>query len=60
MGAVGGESCLSKDKGPSNVKVELLSLTDDLISSVFTSSVGGYSFANIIPGLECSLLPQIS
>lgn len=56
VGAVGGESCLSKEGGPSNVKVELLSLTDDVISSVFTSSVGGYSFTNIIPGLECSSL----
>ncbi|KAJ8623402.1 hypothetical protein MRB53_031931 [Persea americana] len=50
VGAVGGESCLSKEGGPSNVKVGLLSLTDELISSVFTSSVGGYSFTNIIPG----------
>lgn len=50
MGAVGGESCSLKDGGPSNVKVELLSLSDDLISSVFTSSVGSYSFTNIIPG----------
>ncbi|XP_058077025.1 uncharacterized protein LOC131225505 [Magnolia sinica] len=50
VGAVGGESCSLKDGGPSNVKIELLSLADDLISSVFTSSVGGYSFTNIIPG----------
>ncbi|KAJ4969122.1 hypothetical protein NE237_015823 [Protea cynaroides] len=50
LGAVGGDSCSLKDGGPSNVKVELLSLENDLISSVYTSSVGSYLFTNIIPG----------
>ncbi|KAL5996451.1 hypothetical protein ACLOJK_026530 [Asimina triloba] len=50
LGAVGGGSCSSKDGGPSNVKVELLSVDDNLVSSVFTSSSGVYSFRNIIPG----------
>ncbi|KAL6978261.1 hypothetical protein U1Q18_019929 [Sarracenia purpurea var. burkii] len=50
VGAVGGESCSTKNGGPSNVNVELLSLTDDLVSSVLTSSTGSYSFTNIIPG----------
>lgn len=50
QGAVGGESCPSKNGGPSNVAVELLSPTDDLISSVVTSSTGDYSFKNVTPG----------
>ncbi|EEF47245.1 carboxypeptidase regulatory region-containingprotein, putative [Ricinus communis] len=50
MGAVGGESCLVKSGGPSNVNVELLSPSDDFISSVLTSATGSYSFNNIIPG----------
>ncbi|GLU07247.1 hypothetical protein SLE2022_242110 [Rubroshorea leprosula] len=50
VGAVGGESCLLKDGGPSNVKVELLSPHDDLVSTVLTSSNGRYLFTNIIPG----------
>lgn len=50
VGAVGGSSCPLKDGGPSNVNVELLSLTDDLISSVLTSSKGSYLFKNIVPG----------
>ncbi|OVA02510.1 hypothetical protein BVC80_9091g9 [Macleaya cordata] len=49
-GAVGGESCSLKDGGPSNIKVELLSPSDDLVSSTFTSAVGSYLFTNIIPG----------
>ncbi|KAH7862687.1 hypothetical protein Vadar_008104 [Vaccinium darrowii] len=49
-GAVGGGSCPNKNGGPSNVKVELLSSTGDLVSSVLTSSTGSYSFTNIIPG----------
>lgn len=53
-GAVGGGSCPNKNGGPSNVKVELLSSTGDLVSSVLTSSTGSYSFTNIIPGL-CSV-----
>jgi len=52
QGAVGGESCTSKNGGPSNVAVELLSPTDDLISSVVTSSTGDYSFKNVTPGLS--------
>ncbi|KAG5072994.1 hypothetical protein JHK86_008205 [Glycine max] len=50
VGAVGGESCSVKNGGPSNVKVELLSLSGDLVSSVLTSSSGSYLFTNIIPG----------
>lgn len=50
VGAVGGESCLDKDGGPSNVNIELLSHSGDLISSVLTSSEGSYLFKNIIPG----------
>lgn len=50
MGAVGGESCSIKNGGPSNVNVELLSLSGDLVSSVSTSSSGSYLFTNIIPG----------
>ncbi|KAL9435513.1 hypothetical protein AB3S75_021731 [Citrus x aurantiifolia] len=50
VGAVGGESCLDKGGGPSNVNVELLSHSGDLISSVITSSEGSYLFKNIIPG----------
>ncbi|KAF5745936.1 putative carboxypeptidase regulatory region-containingprotein [Tripterygium wilfordii] len=50
VGAVGGESCSHKNGGPSNVKVELLSLTDDHISTVLTSSTGSYLFRNILPG----------
>ncbi|XP_044493042.1 nodal modulator 1 isoform X2 [Mangifera indica] len=50
VGAVGGESCLVKDGGPSNVNVELLTHDGDLISSVVTSSGGSYLFKNIIPG----------
>ncbi|KAG5567843.1 hypothetical protein RHGRI_003128 [Rhododendron griersonianum] len=49
-GAVGGESCPNRNGGPSNINVELLSLTGDLISSVLTSATGSYSFTNIIPG----------
>ncbi|KAJ7977680.1 Carbohydrate-binding-like fold [Quillaja saponaria] len=49
-GAVGGESCLLKGGGPSNVKVEILSPDGDLVSSVLTSSTGSYLFTNIIPG----------
>ncbi|PIA38035.1 hypothetical protein AQUCO_02900110v1 [Aquilegia coerulea] len=50
VGAVGGESCSSKDGGPSDVKVELLSTTDDIIYSALTASLGTYVFTNIIPG----------
>ncbi|BAT86244.1 hypothetical protein VIGAN_04387700 [Vigna angularis var. angularis] len=50
VGAVGGESCSIKNGGPSNVKVDLLSLSGDLLSSVLTSSSGSYLFTNIIPG----------
>lgn len=51
VGAVGGESCTMKNGGPSNVNVELLSSTGDLISSVSTSSEGSYIFKNIVPGM---------
>ncbi|KAJ8899145.1 hypothetical protein K2173_011142 [Erythroxylum novogranatense] len=50
VGAVGGESCSVKNGGPSNVNVELLSPSDDVVSSVVTSSLGDYLFKNIIPG----------
>ncbi|XP_058187876.1 uncharacterized protein LOC131304587 isoform X3 [Rhododendron vialii] len=49
-GAVGGESCRNRNGGPSNVNIELLYSTGDLISSVLTSATGSYSFTNIIPG----------
>ena len=52
MGAAGGESCPVKNGGPSNVKVELLSPSGDLVSSVLTSSSGSYLFTNVIPGRE--------
>ncbi|KAF3436558.1 hypothetical protein FNV43_RR23650 [Rhamnella rubrinervis] len=50
VGAIGGESCSLKNGGPSDVKVDLLSNTGDLVSSVSTSSSGSYLFKNIIPG----------
>lgn len=50
LGAVGGNSCPVKDGGPSHVKVELLTMSDNAILSALTSEVGHYSFANIIPG----------
>ncbi|KAL4202422.1 hypothetical protein AMTRI_Chr02g263630 [Amborella trichopoda] len=50
VGAVGGESCSSKNGAPSNVKVELLSPDGDTVSVAFTSSTGGYCFTNITPG----------
>ncbi|XP_044502466.1 nodal modulator 1-like [Mangifera indica] len=43
VGAIGGESCLVKDGGPSNVNIELLSRDGDLISSFVTSSEGSCS-----------------
>ncbi|TVU21253.1 hypothetical protein EJB05_30878 [Eragrostis curvula] len=49
VGAVAGKSC-SKDLGPSGVKVELMSDSDELVASALTSSTGEYSFANILPG----------
>lgn len=55
VGAVGGESCSLKDRGPSGVKVELLSPSDDVIASVLTSARGDYSFTNILPGLVLSM-----
>ncbi|CAH1434779.1 unnamed protein product [Lactuca virosa] len=50
VGAVGGESCSSTDGGPSNVNVELLDSSGNIVSSVLTSIAGSYSFTNIIPG----------
>jgi hypothetical protein len=52
VGAAGGESCSVKNGGPSNVKVELLSPSGDLVSSVLTSSSGSYLFTNVNPGGE--------
>ncbi|GMH30789.1 hypothetical protein Nepgr_032632 [Nepenthes gracilis] len=49
LGAV-GESCRSKNGGPSNVSVELLSSLGDPISSVLTSTTGDYSFKDLTPG----------
>ncbi|KAI3867435.1 hypothetical protein MKX03_006473, partial [Papaver bracteatum] len=49
-GAVGGDSCNVKDEGPSNVKIELLSHTDDLVSSTSTTAAGSYLLTSIIPG----------
>ncbi|KAI7997708.1 Acetyl-CoA carboxylase 1 [Camellia lanceoleosa] len=48
VGSVGGESCSNKNGGPSNVNVELLSPTGDLVTSVLTSPTGSYPFTNII------------
>ncbi|XP_004288537.1 PREDICTED: nodal modulator 1 [Fragaria vesca subsp. vesca] len=50
LGAVGGESCALQDGGPSDIKVELLSDSGDVVSSVSTSSGGSFLFKNIIPG----------
>lgn len=50
VGAVSGDSCLRKDNGPSNVNVELISHSGDVVSSVSTTSTGSYSFNNITPG----------
>ncbi|CAI9288723.1 unnamed protein product [Lactuca saligna] len=50
VGAIGGESCSSTDGGPSNVNVELLDSSGNIVSSVLTSVAGSYSFTNIIPG----------
>ncbi|KAL2485720.1 Carbohydrate-binding-like fold [Abeliophyllum distichum] len=50
VGAVGGDSCSHKNGGPSNVNVELLSPSGDVVSSILTTSTGSYSFTNIIPG----------
>ncbi|KAI8007539.1 hypothetical protein LOK49_LG07G00921 [Camellia lanceoleosa] len=50
VGSIGGESCSNKNGAPSNVNVELLSPTGDLVTSVLTSPAGSYSFTNIIPG----------
>ncbi|PWA55857.1 carbohydrate-binding-like fold protein [Artemisia annua] len=50
VGAVGGGSCSSTNGGPSNVNVELLDSSGNVVSSVLTSVAGSYSFINIIPG----------
>ncbi|KAH6758040.1 Carbohydrate-binding-like fold [Perilla frutescens var. hirtella] len=50
VGAVSGDSCSHKDNGPSNVNVELISHSGDVVSSVSTTSTGSYSFNNITPG----------
>lgn len=51
MSNVGGESCSLKDGGPSNVNVELLSPTGDVVSSALSTPRGTYSFTNAIPGM---------
>lgn len=58
-GAVGGKSCSKKDGGPSDVKVQLLSPSDDVIASAFTSTTGDYSFVNIAPGSVCQLFTSL-
>ncbi|CAO2826653.1 unnamed protein product [Amaranthus hypochondriacus] len=50
LGAIGGQSCPSRNGGPSNVAVELLSPSGDLISTALTSTSGDYFFKNITPG----------
>ncbi|PKA65074.1 hypothetical protein AXF42_Ash019086 [Apostasia shenzhenica] len=50
LGAVGGDSCPLKDGGPSNVKVELVSHSNEVIASASTSETGHYTFWNVIPG----------
>lgn len=55
VGAVGGESCPLRNGGPSNVKVDLLSSTGDIVSSVLTSSEGSYLFKNIVPGMHVEI-----
>lgn len=50
LGAVGAESCPEINGGPANVKVELISTSNDLINAVFTSQGGSYMFTNITPG----------
>ncbi|KAL3531546.1 hypothetical protein ACH5RR_010868 [Cinchona calisaya] len=50
MGAVGEDSCPNKNGGPSNVNIDLLSTTGDILSSVSTTSAGTYTFMNVIPG----------
>ncbi|KAK4337842.1 hypothetical protein RND71_042329 [Anisodus tanguticus] len=49
VGNDGGESCSQKDRGPSNVNVELLSHTCDIVSSALSTPRGTYSFTNTIP-----------
>lgn len=56
LGPVGGDSCQFKNRGPSGVRVELLTPSDDLISHVSTSDAGDYSFPNVIPGQTFSSL----
>lgn len=56
LGAVGGESCSFKGDGPSGVKIELLSPSEGVTSSVMTTSSGQYSFINVIPGIGAPIL----
>ncbi|CAA0829041.1 Carbohydrate-binding-like fold [Striga hermonthica] len=50
VGAVSGGHCSHRSGGPSNVNVKLSSPSGDDVSSVSTTSMGSYSFENIIPG----------
>ncbi|KAJ3691869.1 hypothetical protein LUZ61_021033 [Rhynchospora tenuis] len=50
LGPVGGPTCQLSNHGPSGVRVDLLSPSGDLVSHVFTSHSGHYSFPNVIPG----------
>lgn len=56
LGAVGGQSCSLKGGGPSGVKIELLSPSEGVTSSVMTTSSGQYSFINVIPGIGAPIL----
>ena len=49
MGIVGAESCPDINGGGANVKVELISTSNDLINGMFTSQGGSYMFTNITP-----------
>ncbi|KAJ4775918.1 Nodal modulator 1 [Rhynchospora pubera] len=50
LGTVGAHTCQLNNHGPSGVRVDLLSPSGDLLSHVFTSHTGHYSFPNVIPG----------
>lgn len=55
IGAVGGESCPAKNRGPSEVDIQLLSLDGDVISHVLTSSTGKFVFGSVVPGSKAFL-----
>ena len=49
MGVVGAESSPDINGGGANVKVELISTSNDLINAVFTLQGGSYMFTSITP-----------